>query len=223
MSVKLWTACASLILAVEWSALAQGTIVYGIADALHYRGDEDHLLNIDVNADGLPDFTLISRNGGILLSSLETASIGVLGQNKIITTDDSILGACYLVGFQEGSLIGSSLLGGYIWYDPNTDNMHQAIIGMASDAGCVNLLGAGISYVGFDLCYGGANHYGWMRFYNPSIFPVGDVLDWAYQTTPNTPILAGTVPEPSTCTLMVCFGACGWLFLCTPLKAKSAK
>jgi hypothetical protein len=47
--------------------------------------------------------------------------------------------------------------------------------------------------IDFDLSDG--VHYGWVRFQTNGFF---GFQDWAYESEPNTPIAAGTVPEPGT-------------------------
>jgi hypothetical protein len=52
--------------------------------------------------------------------------------------------------------------------------------------------------VGFDLVDDGLNYYGWIQLSNPLNIIAGQAVDWAYESAPNTPIIAGAVPEPST-------------------------
>ena len=42
------------------------------------------------------------------------------------------------------------------------------------------------------------SHYGWIHIENLFGSNWGQISDWAYETRPDTPILAGAVPEPST-------------------------
>ena len=72
--------------------------------------------------------------------------------------------------------------------------------------------------MGIHLQIGSEWHYGWVlirggiagpsddgqEFY---LNPPGWVMDWAYETRPDTPILAGAVPDPSTWSLAVCGGS----------------
>jgi len=54
-------------------------------------------------------------------------------------------------------------------------------------------------------------YYGSVRIaYNPDSSIT--LFDWAYESTPNSPILAGAVPEPSTC-LFLCLGTLSILLL----------
>jgi hypothetical protein len=51
-------------------------------------------------------------------------------------------------------------------------------------------------------------HYGWIRYQaetTTSDLVVGKITGWAYESTPDQPILAAAVPEPSA-GLLVLFG-----------------
>jgi hypothetical protein len=64
-------------------------------------------------------------------------------------------------------------------------------------------------YIGFDLVQDGNNYYGWMQIQSSlglDLGLYGSVTAWAYETSPNTPIFAGEVPEPSTVALLALFG-----------------
>ena len=62
------------------------------------------------------------------------------------------------------------------------------------------------AYIGFDLVENGNNYYGWIQVSNPLEALYGNVVDWACETTPNTPIMVGAVPEPSTYALLLAGG-----------------
>lgn len=111
-----------------------------------------------------------------------------------------------------GDLIGPALDLGNAWYDKNADLYGRAMIGTggftvsSSESYFLNSSPADpdfTRFIGFDLYYDDSHHYGWMRVANPfpSFFLVGEVVDWAYESTPNTPIEAGAVPEPGTVAL----------------------
>lgn len=60
------------------------------------------------------------------------------------------------------------------------------------------------AYFGFNFRENDETYYGWMRVGSPYALPTGTlgwVYDYAYETRPNTPILAGAVPEPSPSTI----------------------
>jgi hypothetical protein len=67
--------------------------------------------------------------------------------------------------------------------------------------------GVASGYVGLEFYTDGQAYYGWVRIGAPaSINGLGWVYDYAYQTSPNTSIFAGEVPEPSTFALLTLSG-----------------
>ncbi|WP_395736405.1 hypothetical protein [Prosthecobacter sp.] len=60
--------------------------------------------------------------------------------------------------------------------------------------------------LGFSFDLSGSTYYGWMRM-TPSNSSSGTVVDWAYEDTPNTALLAGittsAAPEPQRLTLLL--------------------
>ena len=61
-------------------------------------------------------------------------------------------------------------------------------------------------YIGMKFSSGGARHYGWIQ-YRGSVgsyygYPIstGTIIDWAYESTPETPIKAGQTTDPTTTT-----------------------
>jgi hypothetical protein len=102
-----------------------------------------------------------------------------------------------------------------IWYNNQTDQFGSAIIG--AQAGMVGppdgyFTGDASGYVGFDLVNNGQNYYGWIQLSNPVPFVAGQVVDWACESIPNTPIEAGAVPEPGTNALLFSGGLAGLVF-----------
>ena len=63
-------------------------------------------------------------------------------------------------------------------------------------------------YLGMEFLIDGQVHYGWMDLDNYN-WNQTEIRGWAYETEPGKPILAGSVPEPSTL-LLVCatLGSC---------------
>ena len=70
------------------------------------------------------------------------------------------------------------------------------------------------AYIGLQFQIAGQTYYGWARAGAPVVgINGGWIYDYAYETVPNTPILAGEgeVPEPSTVALLLALGGAGWL------------
>ena len=57
------------------------------------------------------------------------------------------------------------------------------------------------AYAGIRLDVAGSLYYGWIQIQNLGGSNWGQISDWAYETSPNTPIFAGAVPEPGTVSL----------------------
>ena len=66
------------------------------------------------------------------------------------------------------------------------------------------------AFAGLSFDYGGSRHFGWMEINNYVGVAAGQVLGWAYETRPDTPIFAGAVPEPSTAALLAISGVTLW-------------
>jgi hypothetical protein len=193
-----------LMLALHHTAWAQG-IVYGYPQQPIYysAGVADYETNVDINGDGTPDFTIIS-------TSSYDADIAPLGSNSIIAIPEIAPDVGYFVAaLSNGVSIGSSLepIPGAQWYSQTTDQFGRAAIGSQAQFGGQPVVigyfaGKPSAYVGFDLVDSGVNYYGWMQLSNPLNLVYGQVVDWAYESKPDTPIFAGEVPEPSMLALL---------------------
>ena len=58
------------------------------------------------------------------------------------------------------------------------------------------------AYFGMQFDIEGETHYGWVHLVN-TFGITGYITEWAYETTPDTGLLAGVVPEPATSLLFV--------------------
>jgi|GEM_PF-299762 len=203
--IVIWVRCVGLALMsalMFYRASAQG-IIYGIPPTPAYYALGEFSYNLDVNGDGSPDFVLISEPGDALIKPL--------GNNSLIAIPEPPpdLGS-FVAALSAGIAVGSSLDPLYQWYYPNTDQFGTAAIGaqisIDNQIATLGYFFGKTAYAGFNLYYDGANHYGWMQIANPYSILAGQVLDYAYQTSPNTPIFAGEVPEPSTLALLALSG-----------------
>jgi hypothetical protein len=191
---------ALIVVAATGGTHAQGIIYTTPGSPIYYAAGFIGSTDIDINGDGVTDFVLLSEAGDVLLAPQ--------GNNRLIAIPEPPpdLGS-FVAALDEGFTVGSSLDPVYQWYDRQTDQFGAAAIGaQESIDGQINVLGyftARTAYAGFDLYYDGADHYGWMRIANPLPVVSGQVLDWAYQTRPRTPIFAGQVPEPGAAILLV--------------------
>lgn len=194
------------MLAASETTWSQGIIYVVPQQTVRYSGivPDNYDIPLDINGDGNPDFILSSRVN-------ETVVLTPQGNNSIIAIPEPPPDLGYFVAaLGQGTSVGSSLepVLNAQWYNNQTDQFGNAAIGaMASfDQQVIilgNFIGLPSAYIGFDLVENGNNHYGWMQVSNPFPILYGDIVDWAYQSSPNIPIEAGAVPEPSTWGLLM--------------------
>ena len=208
------TAIALMLTASTAASIAQGTIVYGTPQQTLYYDPtfafQDFQFDVPIASASSPDFELITS-----LSS-GTASLQPVAANQLLVVAGS---SFYLAALPQGYSIGSATDSQTMWAGI-ADGPGQAIIGYGNaDGEGISYFLSQTAYAGFDLYYAGANHYGWMQIDNPTELVFGQILDWAYETTPNTPILAGAVPEPGCLSLLTI----GGLIFCvnTTIRSKS--
>ncbi|MEX2142209.1 MAG: PEP-CTERM sorting domain-containing protein [Pirellulales bacterium] len=192
---------------------ANGEIVHRINDRSGANIDGDAL---DLNEDGMIDFRI--NEYGYITTSISSSSAYIFSlsgpgpgrssphSNGVLSGDAGVapltLGtsidaasSTWVDSFSELPIISHWFDGGSResgWTGPWADQI------------------AGFIGIRFDLSDG--LHYGWIRL---SIeHPTGDglvgknprVLDWVYESTPNAPIVAGTVPEPASVALALVGG-----------------
>lgn len=66
-------------------------------------------------------------------------------------------------------------------------------------------------YIGFALVDGSDNYYGWMQLTLYDDGSVGTIHQWAWESTANTAITVGAVPEPSNAALLLGLSAILWV------------
>jgi hypothetical protein len=146
--------------------------------------------NIDITGDGTTDF--------ILTSDVDSVSLATTGNNQALIQNGEVAALLY------GASIGSTDSGN-TW---SSGQLTLTVV-MGSDGPPVfsegsNFAGLTDAYIGFDRVVNGQNYYGWIELQTSALDLGidGAVVAWAYETTPNTPISAGEVPEPSTWALL---------------------
>ena len=111
------------------------------------------------------------------------------------------------VNLDPETWIGSSVPAGYVWTG------EQVSIATCVNAGGLVCLGSftnGLGYLGVEFQIEGATHYGWMALLPGEDFAIRmDIVDWAYESLPDTPIRAGQIPEP-TAPILLLAGLLSW-------------
>jgi len=195
-----WVRGASLALmlaACGCSARAQGIAFVTPSQGIYYA-PVPVSYSIDITGSGSPDFILVSDGvGGSFLYSQGSNSM------IVVPLPPPDIGT-FVAALNQGDEIGatpSSLNPVYEWYDASTDPIGYSVIGgQVSFDGTTYangfFVGQPSAYIGFDLVRGGENYYGWMQVSNPYPVNAGQIVDWACETSPNTPIRAGQISEP---------------------------
>lgn len=157
-------------------------------------------VNLDINGDGTNNFILRSQDSG---SSVNNAVSIPLANCLLVAANG------YVANMNAGDTVGSSLSPIYQWSGDKTTIGTLAILLGQQSSENGNFVGQTNGYIGFDMVIAGANYYGWMYVSAPNQDGLagdagmyGTITQWAYESSPNTPITVGAVPEPSTLALM---------------------
>ena len=206
----------AVLLALATEARGQGTIVYGqfpVTGGTTFPYDANGERVWSVTPD-FPQTANIVINGQVAFTfySGTVFSIQPSSLNAVIAVQPYLPNslASLAMPLAAGQQIGSDAAGGS-WL-PNI--YVGAIITSARDSGTIGQVpltdgyftGIESAYIGLQFQDAGQTYYGWARAGAPVVgINGGWVYDYAYETTPNTPIFAGqgAVPEPSTWPLLL--------------------
>jgi hypothetical protein len=203
LSVSTWARSFgfALMLAAYGSVFGQGIINVNPQSQPYYSmGGTPFDFYIDINGDGTNDFILRSQDSG---TSVNNAVLIPQGDCMIVTMNS------YVADMTNGDVVGSSLNPVYQWSNAKTTIGTLAILLGQQSSENGNFVGQTNGYIGFDLVKNGLNYYGWMYVSSPNEDGLagdagiyGTITEWAYESSPNTPITVGEVPEPATWSLL---------------------
>lgn len=209
-----------LALAILWLGPATGhsqsTIVYGSLTNPHPQtpppGWDDSgypmfsslngTLTLDFNGDGQPDV-------GFYNDDMAFHIFGY-GQTRVLTCPPAGLDInSFLPVLADGAAIGAtSPNANLIWrettYLPPFGQPYSATYNGVNNVGYAGYWQGVEGYTGVEFYISGQAHYAWIHVGAPFIGANGGYIrEYAYETRPGMPILAGAVPEPSTWALWV--------------------
>jgi len=193
------------LLLTSLHSLAQGTVVYrDIEDVPLFTLSGSVLYDLDLDQNGSVDLTFRAR----------ASQFDVLPRNesRVLATQRVPPDlSTYAVPLEMGEEIQSAAQDPFAW-NPLLTLQSGAEIGstftscmlVGGELGCLGLFTGRNAYMGAEFQIDGQPHYGWVRVdvSQPGING-GWITEYAYDTRPGMPILAGAVPEPSTWTLLV--------------------
>lgn len=166
----------------------QGVVYVTPSTPLTYiaGGGLDEGSDIDITGDGTIDFTLTSWSNG-------SATLAANGNNQLLSYQG------LLAALSCGASVDSTGSGNTWSTGQLTLSVVMGLDGPPGFSEGGNFVGLTNAYVGFDKVVNGQNYYGWIQVQDAlglDLGVYGTVTAWAYETTPNTPILAGQVSEP---------------------------
>ena len=147
-------------------------------------GPGENRTYFDLNEDDCNDIAFLDYEA--------TLSFGPVAGNFATATTQN--GYLWYGPISEGSLIAETLVD-YVWSDS------EKVLVSCMDVGCSGFwYGVEEGLLGLSFQIEDETHYGWIR-----LCGTGDarfiLQDWAYESEPNTAIVAGAIPEPGTMTL----------------------
>lgn len=199
--------------------MAQG-IVYVHAPLSNPNGNPNQLPWDSLGTQVGPDFNVVI-NGQTILTFTTPQVLGLpsafvvqpSSSSAVIALQPNVLNnpsdpTTFPIPLSAGTEIDSGAAG-YGWLgnilggDVLTASIGSGIIGepFLTDGYFTGLESA---YLGFDFQQSGETYYGWVQVGCPVVgLNAGWIYDYAYETSPNTPIVAGAVPEPCTSLLLI--------------------
>lgn len=168
------------------------------------------VLSIDLNHDGIEDYRVVAT-GTTEGWQVEGSSLNAVWSRP---TGGNDIGG-FIVPLAFGTEIGATLPASDEWMltQPGPFGVIAPGISAYTFAGELGLFIDQTAYAGLRFQIGSDTYYGWMKMQEiPALRGGGVVFEYAYDIRPNTPIFAGTVPEPSAYVLLVLGGFTLWLF-----------
>jgi len=169
----------AMVAAIGTVAETNGQVIY--TDIVDFEGDSASSFELDLNGDGVNDFTINGSSIQILVDASSNSIAGSLGG----------LSYKYPFALNEGSVID----GNQVWQSSNGQILrYKTSSGATSCQYSSNWCGDTVDkYLGLRFDISGNAHYGWVRLdvTVPNSMDNWVVKDFAYEATPDTAISAG--------------------------------
>jgi hypothetical protein len=185
---------------VGFLALAQPSEAKIVYTPAHRTIHLHRLCHIDLNRDGLVDFTVqMTRTGASTFGYISSLRILASSSQKKVAGRLGAGGLSYAYALRRGSFVGSN--------QPFSGNLMAEI---GSTDGSFFYRGAWLGlkkanrYLGLKIQVQGRTHYGWARFSvvnTKRAIVSASLTGYAYETIPNKPIVAGKTKGPDVTTV----------------------
>ena len=173
--------------------LADGDIVFTpFSGDLTPENRNEYIL--DINDDESPDFRVYAEQ----ILQMRSVKITPLNSNEILF-DNEFLPDVYAATASD-TISQDDPIGTTSWHS------REGVLSWSDIVFPEGLLVSGQfletnAYVGVCFKIDSNTHYGWIGIDNPTSQPGGTITGFAYETNPNTGIIAGAIPEPGTVAL----------------------
>lgn len=197
-------------------ASAQGTIAYFHPNEPLFNQATLGLVGIelDLNGDGQADCRFFDGSQDNNYFATDASGVGS-ARLLVALRGPNDLGSD-LLGLREGVLISESMHPTLFWAAHDAPNLYGrarvSSVFLPDTVPAIVVPGGDFygqtAFMGIHFQIGSDWHYGWVRIRGGrwgdqlTLRPPAWILDWAYETRPGVPILAGAVPEPSTLALL---------------------
>jgi len=186
-----------ILYALVLPCLCKGDIVF-----TSYNGDltpafPSNEFTLDMNNDSAPEF----KFSAVMDAPLYSVYVECFESGAVLFPRQ--LGVISVVAIQKDSLIGSGELGGSARWDTTLGILSHSDLIFPTGSIKGGPFWETNAYLGVSLTINKNTHYGWIQIDNPSAFPGGTITGFAYENTPNTSIIAGAIPEPSSMILFI--------------------
>lgn len=151
---------------------------------------------LDLNSDGRWDIEFYAHDDTFRIytnTSVEVIAVPATPPN---------LGG-YLAPLESGAIIGgTSPSEGFVWFADSAAFYSCALLG--NSVVCLGLWGNGVDNLGFRIEEDDGFHYGYISVDTPFLgIHGGFIRGFGYESSPDTGILAGAIPEPSASALLL--------------------
>ncbi|MFP5470939.1 MAG: T9SS type A sorting domain-containing protein [Bacteroidia bacterium] len=175
---KLKTYAALSAVASLVASNAEAAVVHTNVNTTFGPGDS---YDLDLDNGGIMDFSF--KNNGTYYTSYGVAALFLMNPNfNGIIGSVGGYGYLYPLNIPSGSYIGSNYWTFYTNYSYGSLNWY---------GGYGNFIGVTAGFIGLQFDISGNTHYGWVRISCDATGGNWEVIDYAYESTPNVPIVTG--------------------------------
>lgn len=181
-----------VVMLAAWARGSSASVIAGVGPGSNSLLSPT-LVTMDIDGDGVPDIAAsASSQGGISFASVGAGAGPAPGSTLQFT--DALTSGTVVSGALAFTGIGVGEHAEFHTMDPSLNQPGGTIDG---------------DY-GFRFTSGGATHYGWAHlFATAQLLPPSaqaGIVQWAYESQPNTSITVGAVPEPMSAALLLVGG-----------------